>query len=57
MVCTQRLTPGATPTLPYLEKDDKKEVGVGYSVELLVQVQGQEGEEVVLGCANDVALE
>lgn len=57
MVCAQMLTPGATPTLPYLENDDQKEVGVGYSVELLVQVQGQEGEEVVLGCVNDVALE
>lgn len=57
MRCTQVLTSGTTPILPYLEDDDKKEVGVGYSVELLVQVQGQEGEEVVLVCVNDVALE
>lgn len=40
MVCAQVLvlTPGATPVLPHLENDDKKEVEVGHSVELLIQV-------------------
>lgn len=30
--------PWSHPILPYLENDDKKEVEVGHSVELLVQV-------------------
>lgn len=55
-VC-QVLTLGATSTPPHLENDDKKEVEVGESVELLLHVQGQEREEVVLGCADNVALE
>lgn len=57
MVCAQTLTPGAAPTPPHLEDDDKKEVEVGHVVKLLVQVQGQEGEEVVFGRVDDVALE
>lgn len=44
-------------TPPHLENDDKKEVEVGHAVELLVQVQGQEGEDVVLGRVDDIALE
>lgn len=42
---------------PHLENDDKKEVEVGRAVELLVQVQGQEGEGVVLGRMDDIALQ
>lgn len=57
MVCAQTLTPGTATTPPHLEDDDKKEVEVGHVVKLLVQVQGQEGEEVVFGCVDDVALE
>lgn len=39
-VCAQVLvlSPGAAPILPHLENDDKQEVEVGHSVELLVQV-------------------
>lgn len=47
----RRLTP------PHLENDDEKEVEVGHAVELLIQVQGQEGEDVVLGRVDDIALE
>lgn len=57
MVCAQTLTPGTATTPPHLEDDDKKEVEVGHVVKLLVQVQGQEGEEVVFGRVDDVALE
>lgn len=59
MVRAQALvrTPGAAPNRPHLENDDKEEVEVGRSVELLVQGEGQEGEEVVLGRVDDVVLE
>lgn len=49
------------PRLPagpaHLQDDDEKEVEIGHTIELLVQVQGQEGEEVVFGCVDGVALE
>lgn len=35
----------------------EKEVEVGKAVELLIQVQGQEGEDIVLGRVDDVLLE
>lgn len=50
-------TPGAALAPPHLQDDDQKEVEVGYAVELLVQVQGQEGEDIVLGRVDDVVLE
>lgn len=40
----------------HLQEDDKDEVDVGHSVELLVEVQRQEGEDVVLGRPDGVAL-
>lgn len=45
------------PHLPYLEDDDEKEVEVGHAVELLIQVQGQEGEDVVLSRVDGIPLE
>lgn len=53
----QALTPETALALPHLQDDDQKEKEVGYALELLVQVQGQEGEEVVLGRADDIVLE
>lgn len=57
VVCAQALTPEAALAPAHLQDDDQKEVEVGHAVELLVQVQGQEGEEVVLGRVDDVVLE
>lgn len=50
-------TPGAALAPPHLQDDDQKEVEVRYAVELLIQVQGQEGEDIVLGRVDDVVLE
>lgn len=42
---------------PHLQYEQEKEVGVGYFLELLKQVDGQESDDVVLGCHNAVTLD
>lgn len=44
-------------TFTYLKYEQEKEVGIGYFLELLEQVDGQKGDDVVLGCHNAVTLE
>lgn len=48
----------AHPLSPaHLQDDDEKEVEIGHTTELLVQVQRQEGEDVVFASVDGVALE
>ena len=42
---------------PYLEHKQNKEVGISNPLELFEQVEGQEGEAVVLGGLDGVCLE
>lgn len=47
----------ASPSHPsHLQEDDEDKVDVGHAVELLVEVQREEGEDVVLGRLNGIAL-
>jgi hypothetical protein len=46
-----------TQNSAHLQDNDEKEVEVGHAVELLIQVQWQEGEDVVLGRVDGIALE
>lgn len=50
-------SPAHPPSPAHLQDDDEKEIEIGHSTELLVQVQRQEGEEVVFGSVDGVALE
>lgn len=50
---------GRTPTSPaprtHLQDEEEKEIGVGHFLELLKEVDGQEGDDVVLGGLDAVA--
>lgn len=51
---------GRTPTSPaprtHLQDEEEKEIGVGHFLELLKEVDRQEGDDVVLGGLDAVAL-
>lgn len=56
--CRDSEAPPRLSTNPaHLQDDDEKEVEIGHSTELLIQVQRQEGEDVVFGSVDGVALE
>lgn len=47
---------GVSLSAPHLQDDNEEEIDVGHAVELLVQVQRQEGQDVVLGRVDEVGL-
>lgn len=42
---------------PHLQDEQEKEVCVGHFLELLKQVDGQKGDDVVFGCHDAVTLD